>query len=121
MEISGTIKVVGQVNTFGSGGFKKREVVITTNEQYPQVICLEVTQDKADKFNGKVGDAITADINIRGREWTNPQGEIKYFTSVECWKWELGGAIPPPPVPKAQAPKAAPVAAEADYDDEMPF
>ena len=38
MEVQGTIKVIGETQTFGAKGFRKRELVITTDEQYPQSI-----------------------------------------------------------------------------------
>lgn len=87
MEIKGKIKVINETQTFGDKGFQKREVVITTNEQYPQDIIIEFVQDKCsilDKY--KVGQDVTIGINLRGREWVNPQGEAKYFNSIQGWK-----------------------------------
>lgn len=70
--------------------FKKREFVITDNSsQYPQQISLQLTQDKCSLIDGyKVGDEIKVHFNLRGREWTNPQGEVKFFNSLEAWKIE---------------------------------
>jgi len=89
MEVSGKIKVIGNTQEFGSKGFKKREVVVVTQEQYPQPIMVEFTQDKTgllDAFNQ--GDMVTIQINIRGREWTSPQGDTKYFVSLNGWRIE---------------------------------
>jgi len=38
MEIEGKVKLVGETKTFGTNGFRKRELVVTTDEQYPQHI-----------------------------------------------------------------------------------
>ena len=38
MEVQGKVKMVGETQTFGSNGFRKRELVVTTEEQYPQMI-----------------------------------------------------------------------------------
>lgn len=68
--------------------FAKREFVIETEDKYPQKILLQLTQDKCallDSYN--VGDEIDADINIRGREWTPPHGEVKYFNTLEAWRF----------------------------------
>lgn len=68
--------------------FKLVEFAVKTNEQYPQTILLQCNNDKADnliKYN-KVGDIVDCSINLRGREWTNPQGETKYFNTIEAWK-----------------------------------
>ena len=51
MEIQGRIKLVGETKTFGNNGFRKREVVITTEEQYPQHLMIEFVQDKTELLN----------------------------------------------------------------------
>ena len=87
MEVVGIIKVLGATQEIGAKGFKKREVVITTAEDYPQMLSIEFTQDKVDLLNEFMeGSAVTISINLRGREWVNPQGEAKYFNSLQGWK-----------------------------------
>ena len=89
MEIQGKIKMVGNTETFGSNGFRKRELIVTTEEQYPQHILIEFAQDKCDLLNNfRVGQSVKVGINLRGREWVNPQGEAKYFNSIQGWKIE---------------------------------
>ena len=95
MEIQGSIKLIGDVQEISST-FKKRELVVTTEEQYPQTISVEFVQDKTDLLNSfKVGQNVKVNINLRGREWENPQTkEIKYpsialrrkqaFSSIEA-------------------------------------
>lgn len=88
MELQGTIKKIGETQTFASG-FQKRELVILTEEQYPQPILIEFLSDKIDLLqNVKEGESVKIGINIRGREWTNPQGEVKYFNSITGWRLE---------------------------------
>ena len=91
MEILGKIKLIGDVKTFGDNGFRKRELVVTTDEQYPQTISIEFVQDKTDLLNSfEVGQNVKVNINLRGREWENPQTkEIKYFNSIQGWRIEL--------------------------------
>ena len=89
MEIQGIIKKLGETETFGTNGFRKREVVITTEEQYPQHIMIEFVQDKCDLLNNyKVGETAKISINLRGRDWVNLQGETKYFNSIQGWRIE---------------------------------
>ena len=90
MEIQGSIKVIGDVQEI-SATFKKRELVVTTEEQYPQTISVEFVQDKTDLLNNyKVGQNVKVNINLRGRQWENPQTkEIKYFNSIQGWRIEL--------------------------------
>ena len=87
MEVVGVIKVLGATQEIGAKGFKKREVVITTAEDYPQMLSIEFTQDKVDLLNEFMeGSSVTISINLRGREWVNPAGEAKYFNSLQGWK-----------------------------------
>jgi len=74
MQVTGEVKTINAEQTFGSNGFRKREIVVTTHEQYPQMIMVEFTQDKCDLLNNfSVGQDVTISINLRGREWINPQ------------------------------------------------
>ncbi len=38
--------------------------------------------------NYNVNDELTVHFNLRGREWKSPQGEIKYFNTLEAWRLE---------------------------------
>ena len=124
MEIQGKIKMIGETQTFGNNGFRKREVVVTTEEQYPQHLMVEFVQDKTDLLNNfQVGQSVKISINLRGREWTNPQGEVKYFNSIQGWRIENlqeenTGEIPP--VPPMEAFEPADDLNEEDHDD-LPF
>ena len=90
MEVQGSIKVIGEVQEI-STTFKKRELVVSTDEQYPQTLSIEFIQDKTDLLNKfEIGQNVKVGINLRGREWENPQTkEIKYFNSIQGWRIEL--------------------------------
>lgn len=90
MEIQGRIKQIFPSKMLGQNGFDKRDLVITTEEQYPQTIIIQFTQQRCDLLDSlQVGQNVKVYINIRGREWTNPQGETKYFNTIEGWKIEV--------------------------------
>lgn len=128
MEVQGKIKMVGETQSFGNNGFRKREVVVTTDEQYPQHIMVEFVQDKCDLLNAySVGQSVKISINLRGREWTNPQGEVRYFNSIQGWRIENLQAATSndapaglPPVPPMDAFEPAQDVKEEDHDD-LPF
>jgi hypothetical protein len=68
MEVQGRIKMIDETKTYGSNGFRKREVVVTTEEQYPQHILVEFIQDKCDLLNNfNVGQPVKIGINLRKR------------------------------------------------------
>jgi hypothetical protein len=121
MEVIGKIKLINETQTFGSNGFRKREMVVTTDEQYPQMILIEFIQDKCDLLNNfQVGQDVKVSINLRGREWINPQGEAKYFNSIQGWRIENLAQAPSGNVPPAQSFEPAPDLS-ANEPDDLPF
>jgi len=103
MEVKGKVKVVNDTQEV-SASFKKRELVVTTEEQYPQHILIEFAQDKCSLLdNYQVGQNVKVSINLRGREWVNPQGEIKYFNSIQGWRIEKEESNAPTIAPATQA------------------
>ena len=127
MEVIGKIKLVGEAKNVGSGSFLKRDLVVTTDEQYPQFISIDFVQDKCDLLNSfKVGENVKVSINLRGREWADPQGVIKYFNSVQGWRIErlpqdgVSTTTQVPPMPAAEAFAPATNVKEEDHDD-LPF
>lgn len=125
MEVSGKVKVVSPEMQV-SATFRKRELVVTTDEQYPQHIMIEFIQDKSDLLNNvAVGDAVKVSINLGGREWVNPQGETKYFNSIRGWRIEKLQTEAPvaqqmPPMPATEAFAPATDFKEEEHDD-LPF
>ena len=107
MNISGKIKLINETKEYGSNGFRKRELVVTTQEQYPQNILVEFVQDRCEILDSfQVGELVKIDINIRGREWTNKDNEVKYFNSIQGWRIEkieenYDSQLPPIPTKEA--------------------
>lgn len=90
MEIQGRIKQIFAPESVGANGFQKRDLVITTEEQYPNDIIIQFTQSKCALLDTlQVGQRVNVHFNLQGREWTSPQGEVKYFNTVVGWKIEL--------------------------------
>ena len=90
MEIQGRIKTIFATETVGQNGFQKRDLVISTDGQYPQDIIIQFTQGNCALLdNLQIGQIVKIHFNLQGREWTSPQGEVKYFNTVLGWKIEL--------------------------------
>ena len=127
MEVSGKIKVINPEMQV-SATFRKRELVVSTDEQYPQHILVNFVQDKCDILSAyKIGEQVKVGINIRGREWVSPAGETKYFNDIQGWKIDrVGGGEPAsqnqsmPPMPAAEAFAPATNFKEEEHDD-LPF
>lgn len=91
-EFIGEIHLIKETDAI-SDSFQKREFIVNDmDEAYPQVVPFELTQDKVDDIlSFKVGDMVKVKYNIRGREWTSPQGDVRYFVSLNAWRIEKVG------------------------------
>ena len=124
MEVIGKIKWIDETKEYGTNGFRKREVVVTTEEQYPQNILVEFVQDKCDLLNAfQIGRQVKVSINLRGREWTNPEGQVKYFNSIQGWRIEevteeLNKEMPPMPPPTTFESAEG---EDNEVEDDLPF
>ena len=121
--ITGNLKVKGASQQV-SEKFKKREFVITDNSsQYPQFISFQLTQAKCsliDNFNE--GSEIKVFFNLRGREWKSPQGEIKFFNSLEAWKVEGVSANAPSSNNNSPEPEITETfISSSNSEDDLPF
>lgn len=86
--IKGQVRRVLDTQTV-SEKFSKREIHLTIDghTQYPQVVSVELNNDRCKNADDlKEGQDVEVFINLRGREWTNPQGEVKAFNTLQCWK-----------------------------------
>lgn len=111
-----------------SQSFRKREFVVefAENPQYPEFVKFELIQDKCDLLDSmKAGDMVNVSFNLKGRKWTDPQGQVKYFNSLQAWRITPeqasapadGGGVTPPPQSASDEPEWL---ASGD-DDDLPF
>jgi hypothetical protein len=85
-EITGTIIDILSTQTFNKG-FRKREFVIETDEKYSQKVVLQLVQDKCDMIDSYgIGDTVTVAFNVKGRDWVDNSGTVKYFNTLEAWR-----------------------------------
>ena len=121
--LSGILKVKSDTQQV-SEKFKKREFVVTdASGMYPQDILFQLTQERTEQLDPVgVNDTINVSFNLRGREWTSPTGEVKYFNSLDVWKIEkmTGGAAPTPSDMAPASAKSAETLVE-EGDDDLPF
>ncbi|NPA43064.1 MAG: DUF3127 domain-containing protein [Chlorobi bacterium] len=123
MELKGTIKHIFETQTLGASGFKKREMILLTDERYPQPVKIEFIQEKTALLdNFKPGDEVTVAFDIRGREWINPEGKTIYFTSLQGWRITPVQPAPqddvPPPYPEDDTPD---LPFDDEGEDDLPF
>ena len=131
-KFQGKIKVISEIQEI-SEKFKKREFVVTdTSSMYPQDVMFQSVQDKCAMLDGySVEDEVEVSFNLRGREWTSPDGVVKYFNTLEAWRIENTGqgAGIPQGGPSAMSLDAETASASTEKakatteneDDDLPF
>lgn len=127
MDVNGILKLKMETQQV-SDKFKKREFILTidASSPYPQHVNFQLTQDKTsliDNFN--IGDELKVSFNLRGREWTSPQGETKYFNTIDAWRIEKAGAAQSNNVSAGNTTMpqntSAPAFNSTAADDDLPF
>lgn len=79
-----------------SDKFKKRDITLKSQDEYPQYITFQLVQDKCDLANNlKPGDVVELKYNLRGRRWEAQDGTIKYFNTIEAWTMSLSSSAAP--------------------------
>lgn len=130
LEIVGVLYKVFEAQPV-TASMTKREFVVETQEQYPQLIKFELVNDKCGLIDQyKTGDLIKVSFNIRGREWKKDANTTVYFTNLAAWRLEHAGAghtgsgtgnaqhsapVQPPVV------ESKPVPPVNSPDDDLPF
>jgi hypothetical protein len=89
MEATGKLRAIFDTKLV-SERFTKREFVLElVDGKYPQTVLFQLTGDRCANLDSfQVGDEVRLEFNLRGREWKNPQGEVKYFNSLDVWRIE---------------------------------
>lgn len=126
-KLQGTVKVIMDTVQVTEKFAKREFVVEDTSSMYPQMIMFQAVQDKCSMLDGITeGEQVEVSFNLRGREWTSPQGEVKYFNTLDAWRIEKAGQGMPQGGPSDM--NLNPVASEipaastdSEEDDDLPF
>jgi hypothetical protein len=107
--------------------FKKREFVVEmVDGAYTQLVKFQLVQNNCEKLEGfNEGDDLKVTFNLRGREWTSPQNEVKYFSTLDAWKIDPQSAAPAQQAAPVSAPSSMPSPTDAppaaQSNDDLPF
>jgi hypothetical protein len=104
--------------------FKKREFVVeySENPQYPEFIKFEFIQEKCDLLDSyTIGEDVDISFNLKGRKWTDPQGTVKYFNTLQAWKIDKKSASAPASAGAEPAIEEPEWLTDKDDDNELPF
>ena len=125
MEVQG--KLIEKYETSKiNDSFRKREFVVeyVENPQYPELLKFDLIQDKCDlleEFN--VGESLKVEFNLKGRKWTDPSGNDKYFNTLQAWRLSTvntAGSNSDPAVTDS-GPATEAIGESFSEDDDLPF
>ena len=86
--IKGEVKFVDEVREYGNNGFRKHQVVVETGDgRWDNPVAVAFTKEAIEKSQDLViGDKVSIDARVNGREWTGKDGVTKWFTSINGYK-----------------------------------
>lgn len=92
-KVQGTLKVKGDTVQV-SEKFSKREFVLSiTDGDYNQAVSFQLSQKNVTLLDAvDEGDECEISFNLKGREWVSPQGEVKYFNTLDAFRVEMKGS-----------------------------
>ncbi|MDQ6608507.1 MAG: DUF3127 domain-containing protein [Bacteroidota bacterium] len=96
-----------------NGPWKKQEVILETEGQYPKKVCVAIWGDKADEKMLQAGNILKIDFDVESREYNG-----RWYTDVKAWKVELAGGTSAPAYNDAVPPAAE---ANDNLGDDLPF
>ncbi len=123
MDQLGEIYSIGETQTVGQNGFRKRPIVLllkgdSENSQYPNYCEFEFTKDSCDKLDTyRVGQEVKIQWSLSGRVWEGNGKGPKVFNTLKAWRIELTGEAPRETPPAQSAPPTQDTVAPATFDD----
>ena len=122
MQLSGRIVSLlpMQTGTGRNGTWRKQEVILETEGQYPKKVCVAVWGDRIDEQQLQVGNNLKVDVDVESREYNG-----RWYTDVKAWRVEVvapGTATqqPNPAYGASAQPSQAPIPSSQQYDNNLP-
>jgi hypothetical protein len=108
-----------QTGTGRNGEWKRQDIIVETDGQYPKKICVSIWGDKVSPALLQTGKNLTIDFDVESREFNG-----RWYTDLRAWKVEVAGeqndSRPVPPPSAGDFPEPPPLPAN-DQQDDLPF
>jgi hypothetical protein len=102
-----------QTGTGKNGEWKKQDIIVETDGQYPKKVCISIWGDKIDEQQLIVGNLLTIDFDVESREYSG-----RWYTDIKAWKIEVANSNTPP---TNNLKKIEPLDLSQEKDDGLPF
>ncbi len=73
-----------QTGSGKNGEWKKQDIIVETDGQYPKKICISIWGDKINEGQLQIGNLLKIDFDIESREYNS-----KWYTDIKAWKIEV--------------------------------
>jgi len=80
-----------QTGTGKNGEWKKQDIIVETDGQYPKKVCISIWGDKINEQQLVIGNNLTIDFDVESREYSG-----RWYTDVKAWKIEVASQTNPP-------------------------
>lgn len=107
-----------QSGTGRNGEWRKQEIIVETEGQYPKKVCISIWGDKIDNPALQIDNLLTVSFDVESREYNG-----RWYTDVKAWKVELAseGASASGMNTAPVAPPKAVDFSQGDAADDLPF
>jgi hypothetical protein len=72
-----------QTGTGKNGEWKKQDIIVETDAQYPKKICISIWGDKINEALLVPGNTLKIDFDVESREYNS-----RWYTDVKAWRVE---------------------------------
>jgi hypothetical protein len=83
-----------QTGTGKNGQWKKQDIIVETEGQYPKKVCVSIWGDKINESVLQVGSQLAISFDVESREYNG-----RWYTDVKAWKIEPAGSGGDKPAP----------------------
>lgn len=104
-----------------NGEWKKQDIIVETDGQYPKKVCISIWGNKAGEDILQIGNVLDISFDVESREYNG-----RWYTDIKAWKVDL--AMPMSGIPNAapaysaeQMPPPPPVDFSQNEADDLPF
>ena len=80
-----------QTGSGKNGEWKKQDIIVETDGQYPKKVCVSIWGDKINEQQLSIGNTLTIDFDIESREYSG-----RWYTDLKAWKIEVANQNTPP-------------------------
>lgn len=98
-----------------NGPWRKQDIILETDGQYPKKVCISIWGDKIDESVLKTGTRLTIDFDIESREYNG-----RWYTDVKAWKVARAGSNAQADAPPAASDEYIPLPPDEE-DSGLPF